>query len=132
VVFPYSDYGVNQVGYCIVATKKTIAEKPDLVKRFVAATIKAYKAAEKDPQSAVNAVGDIVGGTMNEEAGKKQTLEVQAVTLSILYSKANTGKVLGLNVVSDWSDMVDLMKKYNGLETSEPASAFYTNNFLPK
>ncbi|QJP15023.1 ABC transporter substrate-binding protein [Starkeya sp. ORNL1] len=132
VTFPYSDYGVNQVGYCIVTTKDTVAKNPDLVKRFVAATVKSYKAAEADPQAAINAMGDIVGGTMNEDAGKKQAAEVQKVTLDVLYSKANTGKVLGLNQPQDWVDMVDLMKKYNGLETKEPATFFYTNDFLPK
>jgi len=132
VTFPYSDFGVNQVGYCIVAAKKTVADNPDLVRRFLAATVKSYKAAEADPQAAVDALGDIVGGTMNEEAGKKQALEVQQVTLSVLYSMANTKKVLGLNVPSDWAEMLDLMKKYNGLETTEPATAFYTNEFLPQ
>jgi NitT/TauT family transport system substrate-binding protein len=132
VTFAYSDFGVNQVGYCIATAKKTISDNPDLVKRFVAATVKSYKAAEANPQAAIDALGDIVGGTMNEEAGKKQALAVQKVTLDVLYSKANTAKVLGLNVASDWSDMVDLMKKYNGLETAEPATAFYTNDFLPK
>ncbi|WP_454685400.1 ABC transporter substrate-binding protein [Ancylobacter moscoviensis] len=132
VTFPYSDYGVNQVGYCIVTSKDTLAKNPDLVKRFVAATIKSYKAAEADPQAAINAMGDIVGGTANEEAGKKQAAEVQQVTLDVLYSKANTGKVLGLNQPQDWVDMVELMKKYNGLETKEPPTFFYTNDFLPK
>ena len=49
VTFPYSDYGVNQVGYCIVTTKDTVAKNPDLVKRFMAATVKSYAEAEKDP-----------------------------------------------------------------------------------
>ena len=40
VEFAYSDYGINQVGYCIVANTATVANNPDLVKRFVAATIR--------------------------------------------------------------------------------------------
>jgi NitT/TauT family transport system substrate-binding protein len=132
VTFAYSDFGVNQVGYCIVAAKKTITDNPDLVKRFVGATVKSYKAAEADPKAAVDALGDIVGGTMNEDAGKAQAMAVQKVTLDVLYSKANKDKVLGLNVPQDWSDMLELMKKYNGLETKEPATSFYTNDFLPK
>ena len=132
VTFPYSAFGVNQVGYCIVTSRETVAKNPDLVKRFLAATIKSYKAAEADPQAAVNAMGDIVGGTMNEEAGKKQAAEVQKVTLDVLYSEANSGKVLGLNVPADWADMIALMKTYNGLDTKEPPTFFYTNDFLPK
>ena len=64
--------------------------------------------------------------------GKAQAMAVLKVTLGVLYSKANTGKVLGLHVASDWNDMLELMKKYNDLKTDLPASAFYTNDFLPK
>ena len=131
VTFPYSDYGVNQVGYCIVTTKDTVANKPDLVKRFMAATVKSYKAAEKDPDSAVAAMADIVGGTMAEDAGKAQAREVLDVTLGILYSAGNKDKRLGYNVPEDWDSMLALMKQYNDLKTDEPASAFYTNDFVP-
>ena len=132
VAFPYSDYGVNQVGYCIVAHKDTIAKNPDLVKRFVAATIAAYKETEKNPDAAVASMADIVGGSMAEDAGKAQARAVLDVTLGVLYSKGNKDKVLGLNVASDWDDMLALMKNYNDLKTDQPATAFYTNDFLPK
>jgi NitT/TauT family transport system substrate-binding protein len=131
VEFAYSDYGINQVGYCIVANTATVAKDPDLVKRFVAATIASYKATEADPKAAVDAMADIVGGTMADDKGKAEAMAVLQVTLGVLYSKANTGHVLGLHVASDWSDMLSLMKTYNGLKTDKPATAFYTNAFLP-
>ena len=53
-----------------------------------------------------------------------------SATLGILYSKANTDKKLGLNVPGDWDDMIELMKTYNDLQTDQPASAFYTNDFV--
>jgi NitT/TauT family transport system substrate-binding protein len=123
---------VNQVGYCIVTHKDTIAKNPDLVKRFVAATVQAYKETEKNPDAAVASMADIVGGSMAEDAGKAQARAVLDVTLGVLYSKANKDKVLGLNVASDWDDMLALMKNYNDLKTDQPATAFYTNDFLPK
>jgi NitT/TauT family transport system substrate-binding protein len=132
VTFPYSDYGVNQVGYCIVTHKDTVAKNPDLVKRFVAATITAYKETEKNPDAAIASMADIVGGSMAEDAGKEQARAVLDVTLGVLYSKANKDKVLGLNVASDWDDMLALMKNYNDLKTDQPAAAFYTNDFLPE
>jgi NitT/TauT family transport system substrate-binding protein len=132
VTFPYSDYGVNQVGYCIVTHKDTVAKNPDLVKRFVAATVAAYKETEKNPDAAIASMADIVGGSMAEDAGKAQARAVLDVTLGVLYSKGNKDKVLGLNVASDWDDMLALMKKYNDLKTDQPATAFYTNDFLPQ
>ena len=130
VTFAYSDFGVNQVGYCIVTNTETLKKNPDLVKRFVEATLKSYKEAEGNPDGAIAAMADIVGGTMAEDQGKAQARAVLDVTLGVLYSKANTDKKLGLNVASDWDDMLNLMKKYNGLETDKPASAFYTNEFV--
>jgi NitT/TauT family transport system substrate-binding protein len=131
VSFPYSDFGVNQVGYCIVTTKKLLETNPDLVKRFVAATIKSYKEAEANPEAAIAAMADIVGGTMNEKEGKEQALAVLKVTLGVLYSGANKDKKLGINVPADWDDMLKLMKTYNGLETNKTAADFYTNAFIP-
>jgi NitT/TauT family transport system substrate-binding protein len=131
VTFPYSDFGVNQVGYCIVANTETVKSNPDLVKRFVGATMKAYKETEANPDAAVASMADIVGGSMAEDQGKAQARAVLDVTLAVLYSKANKDKHLGMNEASDWDDMLALMKKYNGLETDKPASAFYTNDFLP-
>lgn len=131
VAFPYSDYGVNQVGYCISTHEDTVKNNPELVKRFVAATVKAYKMAETDPEAAVNSMADIVGGSMASDEGKAQSRAVLDVTLGILYSSANGDKVLGMNVPADWEDMLALMKTYNDLETEKTAADFYTNDFLP-
>ncbi len=131
VTFAYSDFGVNQVGYCIVTHTDTVANKPDLVKRFLAATMKAYKETETNPDAAVASMADIVGGSMAEDTGKQQARAVLDVTLGILYSKNNTDKRLGYNVAKDWEDMIALMKQFNDLQTDKPETAFYTNDFLP-
>lgn len=131
VTFAYSDFGINQVGYCIVTHTDTVAKKPDLVKRFMAATMKAYKETEANPDAAVASMADIVGGSMAEDQGKQQARAVLDVTLGILYSKNNTEKRLGQHVPKDWEEMIDLMKKYNDLKTDKPATAYYTNDFLP-
>ncbi|MDH3580810.1 MAG: ABC transporter substrate-binding protein [Hyphomicrobiales bacterium] len=130
VLFPYSDYGVNQVGYCITSRGDTLKNNPDLVKRFVQATLKSYAEAEKDPDAAVAAMADIVGGTMAEDEGKAQARAVLDVTLGLLYSGANTDRKLGLNVASDWEGMVDLMKKYNDLDPKADPKSFYNNEFI--
>ena len=130
ILFPYSDYGVDQVGYCISTRKDLVAENPDLVNRFVDATIAAYAATEADPDKAVAAIADIVGGTMAEDEGKAQSRSVLDVTLGLLYSGANTDKKLGLNVPSDWESMVNLMKEYNDLDPNADPASFYTNEFV--
>jgi NitT/TauT family transport system substrate-binding protein len=130
ILIPYSDYGVDQVGYCISTSKAMVADNPDLVNRFVDATIAAYTQTETDPDAAVNAIADIVGGTMAEEEGKAQSRSVLDVTLGLLYSNANTDKQLGLHVASDWESMVNLMKEYNDLDPNADPASFYTNEFV--
>src|SRR3984893_1866508 len=129
--FAYSDYGVSQVGYCIVTKQDTVAKKADLVKRFMAATVKSYKEGEKNPDAAVSAMADIVGGTMADNKGKAQARAVLDVTLGILYSPSNKDKRLGHSVPAETDSMLGLMKQYNDLKTDKPATAFYTNDFVP-
>ena len=62
---------------------------------------------------------------------KKQALQVLDVTLSILYSPNNSRHELGLNVAKDWGSALTLLKNYQGLKTDMPATAFFTNQFLP-
>jgi NitT/TauT family transport system substrate-binding protein len=127
---PYSDYGVNQIGYCLSTTKDMVKNHPDLVRRFVQATMKSYAETLKNPDVAIAAMADVVGGTMNEDQGKAQARAVLDVTLGILFSPANKDKKLGLNVPSDWDEMIALMKKYNGLDPNADAQTFYANEFL--
>ena len=107
-----------------------VKTNPDLVKRFVGATMQAYAETIKNPGAAIDAMADIVGGTMKEDQGKLQARAVLDVTIGVLFSPANKDKKLGLNVPSDWEDMVALMKKYNDLDPKAEAKAFYTNEFL--
>lgn len=126
----YSDYGVHQVGYCISTTKDTVKNKADLVKRFMQATIKSYAETAKNPDAAIAAMADVVGGTMADDKGKAQARAVLDVTLSVLISPANKDKKIGLNVPSDWDDMIALMKQYNGLDPKADPKSFYTNEFV--
>ena len=52
VRFAYSDPGLSYYGNGIIATEETIKSNPDLVRRFVAATIKGLKSAIADPDEA--------------------------------------------------------------------------------
>jgi len=128
VVFLYADYGVNQPGYAIATHRDLVKSNPDLVRRFVFATLRGVKAAQADPECAVKALSN---WSSLDDAQTKQAQQVLDVTLSILYSKHNTQKRLGFNVAQDWSGALELLKKYNGLETSMGYGEFYTNAFVP-
>jgi NitT/TauT family transport system substrate-binding protein len=122
----FGDLGVPLVGFTILAHQDTVKERPDLVRKVVAASLKGFEDALKDPDAAVAAVRKIAP-LVDAEVVKKQL----AVDLSLLFSKANTQKRLGWGPPEDWQSTLDLLKQYRDLQTGLPATAFYTNDLLP-
>lgn len=122
----FSDLGVPLIGFTILTHQDTIKDRPDLVRKVVAASLKGFEDAVKDPDAAVAAVKKIAP-LVDADVVKKQL----TVDLSLLFSRANEQKRLGWGPPADWQSTIQLLKQYRGLETSLPATAFYTNEFLP-
>ncbi len=119
IIFNYADYGVYQPGYALVSHKDTVKNNPELVRGFVRATMKAVKAAEANPDKAIDSLVTWAG---EAAVNRDQARQVLDVTLSILYSPNNTSKRVGLNVEKDWESALSLLKEYKELETSMAAS----------
>ncbi|MBI3503892.1 MAG: ABC transporter substrate-binding protein [Proteobacteria bacterium] len=122
----YADHGANIVGMTIMASNATIKAKPDMVRRFVRASIKSWEEARKNPDAAVD-VAMKVKPDLNRQSTKDQML----VDFDLLDSPNNKGR-LGFGVKADWDQTIDLLKKYRELETKDDWTAFHTNEFLPK
>jgi NitT/TauT family transport system substrate-binding protein len=127
VDFGYADLGVNTVGLCIEASEETIAKSPDLVRRFVSATQRSFEAARADPEASI-AAGLKVRPTMDHDLALAQL----KVGLSLIASPHGPDQRVGWMSSEDWDQTLALMKKYQNLKTDEPASAFWTAEFLPK
>jgi NitT/TauT family transport system substrate-binding protein len=122
----FGDLGVPLIGFAILAHQDMIKDRPDLVRKVVAASLKGWQDALKDPDAAVAAVKKIAP-LVDADVVKKQLL----VDLSLVFSQANTEKRLGWGPPADWQSTIDLLKQYRGLEGTQPATAYYTNEFLP-
>ena len=125
-VLRFADLGVASVGFTILAHQDTIKERPDLVRKVVAASVKGFEDALKDPDAAVAALLKLAP-LADRETVRRQL----AVDLGMLFSAGNPQKRIGYGPPEDWQATLELLKKYRGLETSLPATAFYTNEFLP-
>ena len=122
----YADHGANIVGMTILASNATIKAKPDMVRRFVRASIKSWEEARKNPDAAVD-VAMKVKPDLNRQSTKDQML----VDFDLLDSPNNKGR-LGFGVKADWDQTIDLLKKYRELDTKETWTAFHTNEFVPQ
>ena len=125
--FSYASLGVNTVGLCIHAADATIAGKPDLVRRFVAATREAFEAARANPAASVSA-GQAVKPDMETDLALAQL----KVGLSLMPSPRGPNQPIGWMSPQDWNDTVAIMKQYQDLKTDKDGSGFHTAEFLPK
>jgi NitT/TauT family transport system substrate-binding protein len=95
------------------------------VKRFVRATQKSYEAMIAEPKEAAASVNRM-NKDLPLETLVKTVEEINLVTVAGIPK----GKRIGLAEDAEWQLTLDLMKKYREVETNQPATAFYTNEFL--
>ena len=124
--FGYAAYGVNTVGLTIHAHRDTLAGNPDLVRRFVKATIRSFEAAIKDPDASVRA-----GQKVKPDLDTALSLAQLKVGIGLIKSPASKDLPPGQFAPQDWTDTVDLMKTYQDLQTELKPEEFYTNEFVP-
>lgn len=122
----YSDWGANIVGMTILTTDKLIQSDPDLVKRFVRATVKSWEEAKKNPEAAVDATLKV-----KPDLNRESQLGQLKVDIGLLDSANSKGRI-GWAAQADWDQTIDLLKRYRDLNTDKPWTAFVTNQFLPQ
>jgi NitT/TauT family transport system substrate-binding protein len=122
----YADYGANIVGMTILTQGDTIRSKPDLVRRFVKATVRSWEEAKKNPAAAVDAALKV-----KPDLNKQSTLDQLKVDIELLDSKYSKGKI-GFGAKQDWDGTIALLKRYRDVKTDKDWTFFHTNEFLPK
>jgi NitT/TauT family transport system substrate-binding protein len=122
----FADYGANIVGMTILTKGDLIKSNPKLIERFVRATARSWNEAKKNPGAAVDAALKV-----KSDLNRQSTLEQMIVDFELLDSKNSKGRT-GWGAQADWDQTLTLLKKYRGLETSQPWTAFHTNEFVAK
>ncbi len=120
----YADNGANIVGMTIVTRSELIKAKPDLVQRFVRATVKSWEEAKKNPGAAVDAALKA-----KPDLNRQSTLEQLMVDIELLDSPNSKGRI-GFGAQADWDQTIDLLRKYRDLQTTQPWTTFHTNEFV--
>ena len=127
---PFADFGIAPMGHGILAHERVIAEKPEMLRRFVRASARALNEIAKPEnfEEAVN-VGMRLSGAREErrESVKLQWLE----TVPRLHTKNTEGHPYGWMSEKDWDVSIDILLKTRQLDKPIPAKNLYTNNFVP-
>jgi NitT/TauT family transport system substrate-binding protein len=122
--FDYSDAGLSYYGNGIVATAATIASKPDVVHRFVEATVRGMKDAFADP-AAAGAIMQKIVPQVDATIAKKE-IEAVAELAQI------PGKPLGEIDPALIDATLDMVKGAYQLATPVAAADVYAPGFVPK
>jgi NitT/TauT family transport system substrate-binding protein len=109
------------------AHESTIAEQPDLVERFVRASVRSWEAAQEDPEAAVDAALKV-----KPDLNRESTLKQLQVDLDLLFSPNTQDQGIGHGAPEDWQHTKELLTQYRDLQTDREATSFYTNEFLPQ
>lgn len=128
-VMRFSDYGLNLMSNGIVASDDLIQKNPDLVKRFVAATVEATKRAIENPEHGVDV---FMAFTSNSGLSREVVAKQWSEAMKVLHTKRTADKPLGVMDAADWQDTIDTLVENVGLPAgSVKPDMVFTNEFLP-
>lgn len=122
----FADIGVNTVGITVHTHEDLLEENPDLVRRFVRASVRSWEAAMEDPGAAVDAALAV-----KPDLDRQSMLNQLGVDLDLLLSPNTEGRGIGYGALEDWQYTQELLTQYRDLQTDRPADSFFTNEFLP-
>jgi len=130
-VIHYADYGITAISNGIVVSDSLMAQKPDVVRRFAAATVESIEKAVKDPTTAVDGFFKYAEGKtqLSRNVVSKQWEETSKIL------KTDNTKNLGYGQMaeSDWKETIDLLVKYADVPEGKVTPAMvYTNQFVSK
>ncbi len=117
-----SDYGVHMYGDSLITTDQMIAENPDLVTRFLRATLRGWREAIEDPEAAAAI-------TLNY--AKETDPELQAQMIEASLPLIHTGEDhIGWMRAEVWQGMHDILLEQGLLAGPVELESVYTMEFL--
>lgn len=120
-----ADAGLAVPGLAAVTSDANIKNKPDVLKRFLAAVDEGITATRKDPKAAVQALlKDWSAGPSPEVVEAQVKATVQAI-------KAEPGHPAGWIEPNLITGTLDLLKTESDIGAPKPVETFYTNTLLP-
>ncbi|QKW33263.1 ABC transporter substrate-binding protein [Actinomadura sp. NAK00032] len=117
--------GFNPPDYVLVVAKKTLRDRPQLVRAFARATLRGFQAAAKDPGAAVEALT-----AEHPELDPKQSRGVLEAVLRFRCAPAQSGRPYGENAPADWTSTVTALKRTAGLRGPADARRYFDNGLF--
>jgi NitT/TauT family transport system substrate-binding protein len=122
--YRFADYGVPTVSTSIFANEQFLKDNPDLVKKFIAASLKGWSFALDHPAQAVKDLKQV----FPEVNDKLAASELEAITPLFCSGGA---KYIGKAEDSQWVKTQDLLSEVKLLPAGVDPKSYYSNDYLP-
>jgi NitT/TauT family transport system substrate-binding protein len=122
--YRFADYGVPTVSTSIFANTQYMKDNPDVIRKFVAASLKGWSLALDHPEKAIKDLKQVFP-EMNE---KVATSELAAITPLFCSGGA---KYIGKAEDALWVKTQDLLSEVKLLPAGQDPKSYYTDEFLP-
>ena len=126
-VMRFADHGMKLYAHALIAEEETIRANPDLVRRFVAATIKGFDYALNNMDEAIPSFGKY-----HREPGPVEAKDQLQFAKELIYSAEAKAKGIGTFDPGKVSMSIDLVSEGMNLKRKISPDEFYTTDFLPK
>lgn len=123
----FSDFGLDIYSNGILTTDKLIKENPDLVKRFVQATMKGWEWALDNREEALKMFSKV-----NPEVDPKLAKQHWAIAIDHLLTPTAYEKGIGYMDQKKTKLTLDTISEFYQLPKALTLEEIYTNEFLPK
>lgn len=127
--FDYADAGIVLPSHGIVASTKTIEGKPEVIRRFVAATTRGWSDARKEPDAAIDALVRQFPLLKGKEASLKLMLVEH---FKYLETAETVGKPFGWQSKEDWKKAERVLVEYLDVKPQSSVDVYFTNEFVAK
>jgi NitT/TauT family transport system substrate-binding protein len=121
----YADYGLPGLNYGVFTSKKQIQERPDTVRRFVAAVLEGWDYALANTDEAIGILTKRVP-LLDAKVARQQFVNMHA----LLRTKNTEGKPLGWQSAEDWKETIDVLEQHAGMKGRLPIEEYFTNEFV--
>lgn len=124
---PWSEEGVELFGFGIASNSERVADQPEVTQQFVDATVASWQQACDDTEGAMAIYEEKVPEANRTEEQK----EFNTASFEELCEQAqNRTPAFGPTEEGEWEAALSLLKEYSGVDTDEPVTTFFTNDFV--
>jgi NitT/TauT family transport system substrate-binding protein len=127
VMMPWADFGFDMYSMSIIASAKTMKERPAVLKAFLEASYMGWRDVMADPQAAMATFKKRV-----PEVDVDVMMPNMMIGLGLMKTDRYAKNGIGWIDEKKMCDSVDLVNTYMGLPKKVECKAVFTSEFLPK